>query len=128
RRFSDYYTQDHCSSPVVSDLRCFSSSPSSSRRRIPASQPRIPPTKSSIAVLSSRLFFERSPSAETPKGFFIVGLTVTARKSCSNSAASWSDVPDQLTQPLSLLHDGRFRSRRPLQRQITEPLHGKPTI
>src|SRR5436309_9891898 len=81
-----------------------------------------------VQIPSPRLFFKRSPLARTSKGFLIVGLTVTAGKSCSNSAASWSDVPDQLTQPLSSLHDGRFKSRRPLQRQITEPLHGKPTI
>src|SRR5205807_4527932 len=87
-----------------------------------------PAKNSSIAVLLSRLFFNTSPSASMPKGFLIAGTGVAARRSCSNSAASWSDVPDQLTQALSVLHDGRFKSRRPLQRQITEPLHGKPTI
>src|SRR5437899_2896764 len=70
--------------------------------------------RSLVRIQSPRLFFKRSPSARMSKGFLIVGLTVTARKSCSNSAASWSDVPDQLTQPLSSLHDGRFKSRRPL--------------
>src|SRR5262245_20877529 len=41
-----------------------------------ASQPRTPAIKSSIAVLSPRLSFERSPSASTSKGFLLVGTRV----------------------------------------------------
>src|SRR5438034_3710132 len=78
--------------------------------------------RSLVRIQSPRLFFERSPSARMPKGFLIAGTGVAARRSCSNSAASRSDVPDQLTQPLSALHDGRFKSNRQLQQQITEPL------
>src|SRR5438034_6641051 len=83
--------------------------------------------RSWVQIPPARLFFKRSPSARTSKGFLIVGLTVTARKSCSNSEASWSDVPDQSTQPLSALHDRRFKSCRQLQRQLTDPLHGMRT-
>src|SRR5262249_25133238 len=44
-------------------------------RHSPDSQLRTPATKSSIAVLSRRGFFERSPSARMSKGFaaFILG-------------------------------------------------------
>ena len=41
------------------------------RRRMPTSQQMTPTTKSSIAVLSSRLLFEISPSASASKGFLI---------------------------------------------------------
>jgi hypothetical protein len=72
-------------------------------------------------------FQKEAPSARTSKGFLIVGTGVAACRSCSNRAASWSDVPDQLTQPLSALKDGWFKSNRLLQRQISEPLHGMLT-
>jgi hypothetical protein len=83
--------------------------------------------KSQVQILSPRLFFKRSPLARTSKGFLIVGTGVAARRSCSYRAASWSNVPDQLTQPLLALHDRRFKSCRQLQRQLTDPLHGRPT-
>jgi hypothetical protein len=83
--------------------------------------------RSQVQILSPRLFSETSLSARTSKGFLIVGTRVAARRSCSNRAASWSNVPDQLTQPLLALHDRRFKSCRQIQRQLTDPLHGRPT-
>ena len=53
----------------------------------PASQPPTPPIKSSIAVLSPRLFFKKSPSTRTrtSKGFVIATTRVAARGLSSNS-------------------------------------------
>ena len=94
-------------------------------------QPGFPSLNASDKKFNSRLvvptFFRNEPSARTSKGFLIVGTRVAARRSRSNRAASWSNVPDQLTQPLLALHDRRFKSCRQLQRQFTDPLHGRPT-
>ena len=53
----------------------------SSCRHLHASQPGTPATKSSTAVLSSRLFFEISPSANASKVFFVKGMGVAAQGS-----------------------------------------------
>src|SRR5258708_5205577 len=77
-----------------------------------SSKPRTPTRKSSIAVLSPRLFSETSPSASTSKGLLITGMGVPASRSCSNSAARGSPVPEELTRLLSPLHVGQLKSRR----------------
>jgi|SRR5579864_1859282 len=56
--------------------------------------------------------FQRSPSASTSNGFFIVGTRVAARRSCSIGAARRADVPTDLTQFVSPLHDEQFKSHR----------------
>ena len=71
-----------------------------------------PMRKSSIAVLSSRLFSELSPSARMSKGFLIVGTKDTTRNSCSTRTGHWSDVLGESTELLSLLDNTRFKSRR----------------
>src|SRR5262249_4368835 len=61
--------------------------------------------------------------------FLIVGTTGGAPRSCSNSASRWSDVPAELTQLLSPLHDWQFKSRREFGRQVrnastsSSPIH-----
>jgi hypothetical protein len=57
-------------------------------------------------------FSEASPWARTSKGFLITGIGVAASRSCPNRAARGSAVPAELTQFLSPLQVGQFKSRR----------------
>jgi hypothetical protein len=61
---------------------------------------------------SSRLVFERSHSVIMSKRFLMIVARVAVRRSCSKVATRRADVLAELTQPLSPLRDGQFKSHR----------------
>jgi hypothetical protein len=95
-------------------------------RRSPASHPRTPAIKSSNGVLSPRLFFERSPSARTSKGFLIVGTRFATRKSSSMIIPGCFTVPSEFSQFLSRSYNKQFKSRRPFRRAYVKRKRPEP--
>jgi hypothetical protein len=68
----------------------------------------------SVQIPSPRLFFKRSPSARTSKGFLIVGTRVTARRSCSKDIVCCDDSSRDLTQHLGSQCDGKVQIPSPV--------------
>ena len=71
-----------------------------------------PLRQSSNAVLSPRLFSERSPSARASKGFLVVGTRVTARKDFSTHPSRLYDELNESKELTSLLGNTWFKSPR----------------